>query len=90
MAMSLPVENLLPLNVGSIINYLQEYTEAAQWELLVAVDHKEIGTKASETVDPIDRSHPHTHEQYPPESLEHSINRCSLSSTGNRACNFSI
>ena len=29
MARSLPVENLLPQNVGSIINYLQ-YTEAAQ------------------------------------------------------------
>ena len=32
MARSLPVENLLPQNVESIINYLQEYTEAAQWE----------------------------------------------------------
>ena len=30
MARSLPVENLLPQNVRSIINYLQ-YTEAAQW-----------------------------------------------------------
>ena len=29
MARSLPVENLLPQNVGSIINYLQ-YTEAEQ------------------------------------------------------------
>ena len=28
---SLPVENLLPQNVGSIINYLQLCTEAAQW-----------------------------------------------------------
>ena len=32
MARSLPVENLLPQNVGSIINYLQQCTEAAQWE----------------------------------------------------------
>ena len=31
MARSLPVENLLPQNVVSIINYLQKYTEAAQW-----------------------------------------------------------
>ena len=31
MARSLPVENLLPQNVGSIINYLQQSTEAAQW-----------------------------------------------------------
>ena len=31
MARSLPVENLLPQNVGSIINYLQYFTEVAQW-----------------------------------------------------------
>ena len=31
MARSLPVENLLPQNVGSIINYLQYSTEVAQW-----------------------------------------------------------
>ena len=31
MAISLPVENLLPQNVGLIINYLQYYTEVAQW-----------------------------------------------------------
>ena len=31
MARSLPVENLLPQNVGSIINYLQLYTEVAKW-----------------------------------------------------------
>ena len=31
MARSLPVENLLPQNAGSIINYLQEFTEVAQW-----------------------------------------------------------
>ena len=31
MAKSLPVENLLPQNVGSIINLLQQFTEVAQW-----------------------------------------------------------
>ena len=31
MAKNLPVENLLPQNVGSIINYLQKFTEVAQW-----------------------------------------------------------
>ena len=31
MARSLPVENLLPHNVGSIINYLQESTEVTKW-----------------------------------------------------------
>ena len=30
-AKSPPVENLLPQNQGSIINYLQYYTEVAQW-----------------------------------------------------------
>ena len=32
MARSLSVENLLPQNVWSIINYLQLSTEVAQWE----------------------------------------------------------
>ena len=59
MARSLPVENLLPQNVGSIINYLQSFPEVAQWELLVAVNHNQLWTIASETVDPIDWSHPH-------------------------------
>ena len=31
MARSLPVKNQLPQNVGSIINYLQQCTEAAHW-----------------------------------------------------------
>ena len=59
------MENLLPKNVGSIINYLQYYTEVAQWELLVAVDHKQLRRRASEAVDPIDWSHSHPHGQYP-------------------------
>ena len=33
-------------------------------ELLVAVDHNQLRTIGSETVDPIDWSHPHTHGQY--------------------------
>ena len=40
---------------------------------------------ASETVDPIDWSHPWV---VLPERLLHRINLCSLSSTGNRSCNF--
>ena len=31
MARSLPVENRLPHNVGSVINNLQQSTEVAQW-----------------------------------------------------------
>ena len=44
------------------VNYQQltVITEVAQalWELLVAVDHNQLLTLASETVDPIDWSHP--------------------------------
>ena len=62
----------------------------AQRELVVAVDYNQLQTMASEAVDPIDWSHPHPHGQYPPERLVHSINWYSLSSTGNRPCNFSM
>ena len=31
MPMGLPLKNLLPQNVGSIINNLQQYTEVAKW-----------------------------------------------------------
>ena len=34
-----------------------QLTEVAQWELLVTVDHNQLRTMASETVDPIDWSH---------------------------------
>ena len=67
MAGSLPAENLQPQNVGSIINYLQQCTEEAQWELLVAVYHNELRTMASETVDLIDWSHPPPAWAVPPE-----------------------
>ena len=56
MARSLTVENILPQNVGSIINYLQYSTEVAQWE--IAVDHSQLRTMASETADPIDWLNP--------------------------------
>ena len=88
MARSLPVENLLAQNVGSIINYLQNCTEAAQWELLVAVNHNQLWTMASETVDPIDWSHPAPTWAVPPERHVHSINQCHLSAT--RTCNRSM
>ena len=42
------------------------------------------------TVDPINRSHPPPSLTVPPKRFVHSINRCSLSSTGNRSCNFSM
>ena len=76
MARSLPVENLLPQNVGSIINYLQ-YTEAAQWGTPPSCSQPHLlRTMASETVDPIDWSHPPPSWAVPPERLVHSINQC--------------
>ena len=88
MARSVPVENLLPQNVGSIINYLQYCTEVAQWGLLVAVNHNQLWTLAPETVDPIDWSHPPHSWAVPPERHVHSINQCNLS--GTRMCNRSM
>ena len=75
MARSLPVENLLPQNVGSIINNLQ-YLKQPNGELLVTVNHNQLRTMASETVDPIDWSHPPPSWAVPPERLVHSINQC--------------
>ena len=57
-------------------------------ELLVAVNHNQLQTMASETVDPIDWSHPRLSWAVPPERLVHSINQCNLS--GNRTCNHSM
>ena len=77
MARSLPVENLLPQNVGSIINYLQQCSEQPNGELLVAVNHNQLRTMASETVDPIDWLHPPPSWAVPPERDVQSINRAS-------------
>ena len=43
---------------------------------------------ASETVDPIDWSHPPPSWAVPPERLVHSINRCNLATAGIRSCNL--
>ena len=56
-------------------------------ELLVAVNHNQLRTVASETVDPIHWSHPTPSWAVPPERLVHSINQCNCS--GNRTCNRS-
>ena len=45
-------------------------------ELLVAVNHKQLRTMASETVDPIDWSHAPPSWAVPPERFVHSINQC--------------
>ena len=86
MARSLPVENLLPQNVGSIINYTySNVLKQPNGELPVAVNYNQRRTVASEMVDTIDWSHPPHSWAVPPERLVHSINQCNLS--GNRTCN---
>ena len=57
-------------------------------KLLVAVDHNQLRTMASETVDPIDWSHPPPSWAVPPERQVHSINQCNL--RGTRTCNRSM
>ena len=61
-------------------------------ELLVAVNHNQHRTgqkkMASETVDPIDWSHPPPSWAVPPVRHVHSINQCNLS--GTRTCNRSM
>ena len=65
-------------------NVLKQHTG----ELLVAVNHKQLRTMASWTVDPIDSSHPSHSWAVPHERLVHSINQCNLS--GNLTCNRSL
>ena len=50
-------------------------------ELIVAVNHNQQLTMASETVDPIDWSHSPSSWAVPPECHVHSINQCNLSRT---------
>ena len=54
-------------------------------ELQVAVSQNQLRTMASETVDPIDWSHPPPSWAVLPERLVHSINQCNL--RRNRTCN---
>ena len=85
MTRSLPVENLLPQHVGSIITYLQYLLKYPNVDLLVAVDHNQLRTMASETVDPI---HPPPSWAVPPERLVNRINRCSSATGGIGSCNL--
>ena len=57
-------------------------------ELQVVVNHNQLRTMASETVDPIDGSHPPLSWAVPPERHANSINQCNLSWT--RTCNRSM
>ena len=57
-------------------------------KLLIAVNHNQLRIMASETVEPIDRSHHPPSWPVPSERLVHSINQCNFS--GNRTCNRSM
>ena len=57
-------------------------------EPLVAVNHNQLRTMASETVDPIDWLHPLSSWAVPSERFVHCISQCNLS--GNRTCNRSM
>ena len=57
-------------------------------ELQVAVNHNQLRTMASKTVDPIDWSHPPPSWAVPPERHVHSTNQCNIS--GTRKCNRSM
>ena len=86
MARNLPVENLLPRMWGQLSTTCSNVLQQPNWELLVAVNHNQLRTMASKTVDPIDWSHTPPSWAVPPERLVYSINQCSR----NRTCNRSM
>ena len=79
MTRSHPVENILPMNLGSIINYLAVMLLKEPNVLLpVAVDHSKQWPMASEMVDIIDGPLPPTlHIAVPPELHLHDTMRAS-------------
>ena len=84
----LPVENLLPQNVGSIINYLQQYTEAAQFGTPSCswpqpYTHNGVRDGVSNWLVALP-----TLMRSTPWALVHSKKQCNLS--GNRSCNRSM
>ena len=76
MARSLPVENLLPQKWGRLSTTCSNVLKQPTGELLVAVNHNQLRTMASETVDQSDWSHPPPSWVVPPERHVHSINQC--------------
>ena len=66
---------------GQLSTTCSDVLKQPNGELLVAVNHNQLRTMASETVDPIDRSHPPPSWAVVPERHVHSINHCSLGGT---------
>ena len=73
---------------GQLSTTCSNVRKQPNWEFLVAVNHNQLRTMASETVYTIDWSHPPPSWAVIPERLEHSINQCNLSR--NRTCNRSM
>ena len=66
---------------GQLLTICSNVLKQPNGELLVAVNHNQLRTMASETVDPIDWPHPPPSWAVPPKRLVHSINQCNLSGT---------
>ena len=84
MARSLLVENLLPQNVVDtecVSTTCSNLQKQPNGELLVAVDHNQLWTMASETVDPIDWSHPPPYTGQYPLSSSYCTLQCGLQIT---------
>ena len=88
MARSLPVEMHYHRMCGQLSTTCSNPLKQPNGDLLIAIDHNQLRTMASETVDPIDWSHPPPSWAVPLERLEHSINRCSSATALNRSCNL--
>ena len=73
---------------GQISNTCSNLLKQPNRELLDAVNHKQLQTMASETLDPIDWSHPPPSWAVAPECLVYSINQSSF--IGNLTCNRSL
>ena len=68
---------------GQLSTTCSNVLKQPNWKLLVAVNHNQLQTMASETVDPIDWSHHPPLWAVPPERIVHSINQCNRSIRGN-------
>ena len=80
MARSLPVENIYYHRMwGQLSTTCSNVLKQPKGELLVAVNHNQLRIMVSETVDPIDWSHPPPSWAVPLERHAHSINQCNLS-----------
>ena len=78
------MENLVRENAWSIINWCSNATEKKNGELPIEVDHSQLRTMTSQTVDPIDWPLPLPYtEQYPLSSTYCTVE---MQATNRKAC----